>query len=525
MTIVTMNQKELARLRVMQDLEAGRTTPKHAADILNLTARQVHRLRTRYVQDGAAGLASLRRGRPSNRALPEQIKTQIIEIVRTYYADFGPTFARQKLHDRHGILLGVTTLRRWMKADGLWVNRRERRRLIYQPRYRRECLGELIQIDGSEHWWFEGRGPQCTLLVYIDDATSKLMHLKFVESESAFAYFAATSEYLHEHGKPVAFYSDKHSIFRVTNKSAVGGDGMTQFGRALYELNIDIICANTPQAKGRVERANRTLQDRLVKELRLAGISSMMEANEILPDFIADYNQRFGKPPRNEKNLHRPLTEEDKLDAIFVWREERTVSASLTLQYDKVIFILEPTDLAKGLVRKRVTVSDYPNGRVMISHKGVPLPYSIFDKVRQVDQAAIVDNKRLSAVLMHIQQQQALRPLYRSEKGPRRSMQENSLFNAGGRIADKRKSRPRRRRLDESVATVLATLPPEQACIRTAPRLSYEEELCLEIGRRVREEQAEADARRRLARQKSRKSYLRRLRPDNDDTAHVKDAA
>ena len=156
---------------------------------------------------------------------------------------------------------------------GLWVRRKDRLKRIHQPRARRDCLGELVQIDGSEHWWFEDRGPQCTLLVYVDDATSRLMHLKFVETESTFDYFQATREYLEAHGKPIAFYSDKHGVFRVNSAGAVQGDGMTQFGRSLHALNIDILCANTPQAKGRVERANKTLQDRLVKEFRLQGVS------------------------------------------------------------------------------------------------------------------------------------------------------------------------------------------------------------------------------------------------------------
>lgn len=147
-------------------------------------------------------------------------------------------------------------MRRWMKVEGLWIGRQTKKKRVYQPRYRRDCYGELVQIDGSKHWWFEDRGPQSTLLVYMDDATSRLMQRKFVESESAFAYFASTREYLERHGKPVAFYSDQHSIFRVTCKGAVGDEGMTQFGRDLHGLNIDIICADTPQAKGRVERAN-----------------------------------------------------------------------------------------------------------------------------------------------------------------------------------------------------------------------------------------------------------------------------
>ena len=334
MHLVTMNNKELTRLRVIQDLISKRITPRIAARLLDVTSRQIRTLRARYDRSGASGLVSLRRGKPSNRAYPDQFRNSILDIVRSQYPDFGPTFAAQKLLERHGITIGTDTLRSWMIAGGIWADRKARRKPVYQPRYRRDCFGELVQIDGSEHWWFEDRGPQCTLLVFIDDATSKLLELRFVESESAFSYFAATSSYLARYGKPIAFYSDKHGVFRVNAKGAVGGDGMTQFGRALRELNIDIICANTPQAKGRVERANRTLQDRLVKEMRLAGVSTMEAGNAMLPAFVADYNERFGKAPANDKNLHRPLAAEDKLEDIFVWRQERVVSANLTLQYD-----------------------------------------------------------------------------------------------------------------------------------------------------------------------------------------------
>src|SRR4029077_18437173 len=226
----------------------------------------------------------------------------------------------------------------------------------HQPRRRRDCLGELVQIDGSEHAWFEDRGPPCTLLAFVDDATSRLMQLRFVTSESAFDYFRATRGYLETHGKPVAFYSDKHGIFRVNSKEAVGGDGMTQFGRALLALNIDIICANSSQAKGRVERANGTLQDRLVKEMRLSGIDTIEAGNAFLPAFMEKYNARFAKAPLEDRDVHRTLViGHDDLDDAFAWKEERTVSVNLTLQYDQVLFILEPTGIARSLARKRVT--------------------------------------------------------------------------------------------------------------------------------------------------------------------------
>ena len=194
---------------------------------------------------------------------------------------------------------------------------------------------------------------------------------------------------------------------------------------ALHALNIDIICANSSQAKGRVERVHKTLQDRLVKELRLAGASSLAEGNALLPGFMADYNARFAKPPANGKDLHRPLRESDDLEDAFAWKEERTLSRALTLQYDKVIFILEPSDQAKAAIGKRVTVIDHPDGRLSIRYKGVELAYRTFDKIRQVDQGAIADNKRLGPVLAMIRDEQLRRgPERRS--GPRRRDQRDA---------------------------------------------------------------------------------------------------
>ena len=305
-----------------------------------------------------AGLISKRRGGPSNRRKPEALRT--LALIRERYWDFGPSLAAEKLREVHGITLGRETLRLWMVEAGPGLDRKQRRQRVHQPRSRRECVGELVQVDGCEHWWFEDRGPQCTLLVFVDDATSRLMHLQFVESASTFAYFHAARAYLEAWGKPVAFYSDKHGVFRVNHEGAIGGDGMTQFGRALHALNIDIICANSSQAKGRVERAHKTLQDRLVKELGLAGACSLAEGNALLPAFIADDNVRFAKPPANAKDRHRPLGAGDDLEDAFAWKEERPLSQALTLQYDKVIFILEPSDQAKAAIGKRVTVVDTP---------------------------------------------------------------------------------------------------------------------------------------------------------------------
>jgi hypothetical protein len=429
MAVITMSHKELARLQTLIDVADGRIGVDDGAAVMGLGRRQVYRLLTSFRANGPDALVSKRRGKPSNHAHGAVFRKTVLGIVRERYGDFGPTLAAEKLAELHGLPIGVETLRQWMIEDGIWIRRRDRAKRIHQPRHRRDCLGELIQIDGCEHWWFEDRGPQCTLLVFVDDATSRLMLLWFVPSESAFAYFQAAKMYLTTHGKPIAFYSDKHSVFRVNHKDAANGSDMTQFGRALHELNIDILCANAPQAKGRVERAHKTLQDRLVKELRLAGANDIEAANALLPAFTAAYNARFAKPARSGKNLHRALGRHDDLDSSFAWREERTVTHALTVQYDRVMFILEPNDITRGLPRKKVEIYDFPDGRIEVRHKGQILPYRTYDRVARVDQGAIVENKRLGAALEMCRKLQAqMPPKLRSRSAPMRSAQTGHMF-------------------------------------------------------------------------------------------------
>jgi hypothetical protein len=378
-----MSDGELTRLEVLRDLDQCRLTTAAAAQLLGLERRQVLRLLKAYRSEGPVGLISKRRGRASNRRKPEAVRTEALSIIRERYWDFGPTLAAEKLREVHEIMLGRETLRLWMIGAGIWADRKQRRKQVHQPRHRRDCVGELVQIDGCEHWWFEDRGPQCTLLVFVDDATSRLMHLQFVESESTFAYFN------------------------------------------------DIICANSSPAKGRVERAHKTLQDRLVKELRLAGARTLAEGNALLPVFIASYNARFAKPPASAKDLHRPLRAGDDLEDAFAWKEERTLSRALTLQYDKVIFILEPSEQAKAAIGKRVTVVDYPDGRLSIRYRGIQLAYRTFDKLRQVDQGAIADNKRLGPILAMIRDEQLRRGPERRSGPRRRDQRDARLFKVG----------------------------------------------------------------------------------------------
>lgn len=314
---------EVNRLKIIQDVIDRRLTTQMAAQRLGISDRQCRRLLARYREDGPLGMTSRRRGKSSNNQLPQGLAAYALNIIRERYNDFGPTLACEKLAEVHGVHISKETVRKLMTQASLWVPRKQRAPKIQQPRYRRACAGELIQIDGCDHHWFENRGPKCTALVYVDDATSRLMQLRFVKSESTFTYFEATRGYIEMHGKPLALYSDKASVFRINNKNATGGEGETQFGRAMHELNIQTICAETSAAKGRVERAHLTLQDRLVKELRLQGISTMESANAFAEEFMNDYNRRFSKAPRQEFDVHRELDVDDDLDMVFTWREAR----------------------------------------------------------------------------------------------------------------------------------------------------------------------------------------------------------
>lgn len=408
---LTLSHKELDRLQIMTRIAEKRLTRIRAAELLGMSERQVRRLYTAYQARGAAGLASSKRGRPSHRRLPQATRDRALALIREHYTDFGPTFACEKLTEVHGLHVGVETVRLWMIEDGIWLPRSRRARRSYQPRERRACAGELVQIDGSRHAWFEDRGPACTLLVFIDDATSRLEELRFAHCESTYDYFEATRSYLEKHGKPVAFYSDKLSVFRVAKAdNAAGGAGLSQFGRAMNELNIDIICANSPQAKGRVERANRTLQDRLVKELRLRGISNMTDGQAYLPEFKADHNRRFARLPLNSFDAHRPMRKCEDLSEIFTVQDQRKVSENLTLHHKRVLYVLEDTVENRRLRGHMVTLHEDADGKLMIRHNGRVLQHRAYAKDEaRITQGAIVENKKLGAALGWIAERQRKR--------------------------------------------------------------------------------------------------------------------
>lgn len=410
--------KEVDRIKTIEALAEGRLTASIAAQRLDISPRQVYNLLARYRVEGPIGLRSQRIGKPSNHQLPVGVKELAGQLILQHYSDFGPTLAAEKLAELHDLHLAVSTVRQLMINMALWVPRRQRPPRIQQPRYRRACFGELIQIDGCDHRWFEERAPACTAIVFVDDATSQITALRFVHSESTFTYFDTLRDHLMTHGKPLALYSDKASVFRVNHKSS-RGESQTQFARALDELNIEGFCAHSSAAKGRVERAHLTLQDRLVKELRLAGISSIDDANTWLPSFIADYNKRFGKAPRHELDVHRALGPHDDLEHTLIWKEPRQVSKRLTSQYDKVQYLLLDTPAQRRLIGREIMVYHYCDDRVELrGPDGDLLDYCINDQLAPVNQGAIVDNKRLGHVLQMAQEVQTMRDDVRSRGGP-----------------------------------------------------------------------------------------------------------
>lgn len=391
MELVTLTSKEIRRLEVVQALDARTLCQPEAARLLDLSMRQVKRLLRRYRQGGAPALASARRGCTPNNALAADLQERVLELYRQHYPDFGPTLAVEKLRERHGIHISRETLRTWLIAHDLW-RASKRRAHPRPPRARRRCAGELVQIDGSPHRWFEERGARCTLLLAIDDATGRVGAGHFATAETTNAYFELFEQYFRKHGLPEAFYSDRHSIFRIN--TTLAQDSQTQVARALAELDIELICANSPQAKGRVERANRTMQDRLIKELRLQHIATIADANAFLPTFIDDYNRQFAKMPASDFDAHR-TSEPFNLTQILAHRFERTLTANLTVQIENDIYAISELHSRHTLrAGMRVQLHRQRDGVLTITHNGQSLQYRHVQRVER--NPAIVPAKELA---------------------------------------------------------------------------------------------------------------------------------
>jgi len=396
--VVAMSVRERERAFLVRHAVEGRLSQREASERAGIGVRQFKRLVRAWRRGGDGGLVSRQRGRPSHRRLSEALRLRIGGLLQATYADFGPTLAAEKLAERDGIKVSAETVRRLQIELGLWRPRKRRARRVFRLRERRPRFGELIQIDGSPHDWFEGRGPRCTLIVFIDDATGRLTALRFAPVESCRAYLETLRDQILTHGRPLAFYSDRHGIFRVNAKDAEGGDGKTEFGRVVDRLEIGLINALTPQAKGRVERANQTLQDRLIKEMRLHNISSIAAAQTFLPSFVRIWNERFAVAPRDATPAHRPWTKTaDELDLMLARQEERTLSKALTFSYGGTKYCVKTSGPGTAMRGAKVLVRHLIDGRLHVTYKDRVLALTAFATYPVPDPAA--DEKTLDARL------------------------------------------------------------------------------------------------------------------------------
>ncbi|MEW5906501.1 MAG: ISNCY family transposase [Elusimicrobiota bacterium] len=381
---LTMSNREVDKVKVIQNTIDGRFSWPQAAEILSLSERQVGRLCAKVRKEGNRGIIHGLKGRPSNNRLEEGLGDKAVGLVKQYYPDFGPTFAQEKLFDNHGVRISVNTLRKVMIGAGLY------RPKPYKPKHRkwrerRPCVGMLVQLDGSEHAWFEKRGPKCALLIFIDDATSRILYGRFITVEDTANLMTCAKAYLKLNGRPVAFYVDKDSIYKVNRQADIEEElrdetPISQFARAMGELEVQMIFADSPQAKGRVERGFRTHQDRLVKELRLAGISDMAAANKFLEKYIPKHNAKFAVAPASRGDAHRRLLHAHKLEGILCTKLNRTVANDYTLRYRNKFLQLAPEQAVRvrpGLV---VVVEERLDGSLHLRLKGVYLRYKAIEK-------------------------------------------------------------------------------------------------------------------------------------------------
>jgi transposase len=351
----------------------GILTQVEAARIVGLSERQVRRIVSRIQEEGDGGIRHRARGRESNRKLPQKLKDKIIGLYRQKYQGFGPLLATEKLSEEEGMRVSDETLRKWLIEAGQWQPR-QKRKAHRQWRPPKEHCGEMLQMDGSHHDWFEGRGSACVLMGYIDDATGRV-YGRFYAYEGTIPAMDSFKRYIRKYGIPMSVYFDKHTTYKSPAKPTIeeeieGREPVSEFGRALTELGVQLIHAHSPQAKGRVERLFKTLQDRLVKEMRLRGIGSIEEANRFLAEYLPLYNRRFARKAAKQEDLHRPAPRGLDLDAILCIRTERTVRNDFTIVHKRKLYQIEAT--IKGA---KVIVEERINGSLFITSQGRRLKY------------------------------------------------------------------------------------------------------------------------------------------------------
>ena len=393
---IRMSAEERERAYCVRQVVEKKLRQAEMAERLGIGKRQVIRLVKLWRKEGDKGLISRRRGKESPRRLQVEKRARIEALLKERYPDFGATLASEKLAEVDGIAVSHETVRQMQIKLKLWKPKARRLKPVFQPRERRPRFGEMIQVDGSPHDWFEGRAPRCALIVFIDDATSRLTALHFSPSETMKAYQTALKRHILTYGAPLALYSDKHGVFRVNAKEAASGDGKTEFNRITERLKIEQICAHTPQAKGRVERSNQTLQDRLVKEMRLRKISSIAQAEAFLPEFITMWNSKFSVPAKDASDAHRPWTgSEADLDEALSRREERTLSKALTFRHNGTLYAVKTDGPGTALRGAKVTLYHFANGAMQTRYKDRNLTCAAC-KTEDVP-ASIEDEKTINA--------------------------------------------------------------------------------------------------------------------------------
>ena len=370
---VIMSVKELKRVYVIRQTMEKKLTQVKAGTMLGLTTRHIRRLIERVEEAGDQGLAHRGREKPSNRRIPDKVKTTVLMLYEKRYADFGPTLATEKLAERHEITLSDETLRRWLRERGV-VHFARRKRPHRAWRARRAHVGELLQLDGSHHDWFEGRGPRCVLMAYIDDANSRVF-VRFYEYEGTIPAMDSFQRYVQHYGIPLAIYADKHTTYQspappTVDEQLAGITPTSQFGRALGELGVELIAAHSPQAKGRVERLFKTVQDRLVKELRLAGIATIEAANQFVEAWLPSYNRRFSVPPAQPADLHRPRPASRDLDRSLCIKTTRCLRRDWTVAHHGQLY-----QVRTNVRATHVMVEERVDGTMRITYKGQPLAY------------------------------------------------------------------------------------------------------------------------------------------------------
>lgn len=364
--IIKMSRKELTRLPILHKVMERRLTQVQAAEMLDLSDRQIRRIISKIKTRGTLAIVHGNRGRISPFKMPRSFEDKVIRVIKRKYYDFGPTFAAEKLLECENIKISREKLRQLMLSRDIKHFKRRKSKRIHQWRERKHCRGEMIQMDGSDHDWLEDRGPRIVFMGYVDDASSEI-YGRFYEYEGTFSAMDSFKRYIGTHGIPFSFYVDRHSAYKTTRQPNLDEDlqgefAKTQFARALKELDVKIIFARSPQAKGRIERVFETLQDRLVKELRLANIRTMEQANAFLNDYLPKYNKRFSIHPLKKTDLHRPISKAIDLDEIFCIKEHRTISNGYTFYWKNRIFIIQKPSIT--MKKRRICVLESFTGAI-----------------------------------------------------------------------------------------------------------------------------------------------------------------